>query len=52
VRNYNDGVWLLDVILSKVSRQPLDELTQKALFEPLGIKDWEWQCNKVLPLAV
>jgi CubicO group peptidase (beta-lactamase class C family) len=44
VWNYNGGgVWLLGLILRTVSGQPLDELTQKALFEPLGITDWEWQ---------
>jgi CubicO group peptidase (beta-lactamase class C family) len=44
VWNYNGGgVWLLGLILSKVSGQPLDDLAKAALFEPLGINDWEWQ---------
>jgi CubicO group peptidase (beta-lactamase class C family) len=44
VWNYNGGgVWLLGLILKKVSGQPLDEFTKEALFEPLGIRDWEWQ---------
>ena len=44
VWNYNGGgVWLLGRILRKVSGQPLDEFAKEALFEPLGIKDWEWQ---------
>jgi CubicO group peptidase (beta-lactamase class C family) len=44
VWNYNGGgVWLLGLILSKVSGQPLDDLAKATLFEPLGINDWEWQ---------
>lgn len=42
--NYNSGgVWLLGLILGKVSGQRLDDLAKASLFEPLGIKDWEWQ---------
>jgi CubicO group peptidase (beta-lactamase class C family) len=42
--NYNGGgVWLLGLILQKVSGQPLDQFTNDALFEPLGIKDWAWE---------
>ena len=42
--NYNGGgVWLLGLVLEKVLGQPLDQLTKKALFEPLGITDWEWE---------
>jgi CubicO group peptidase (beta-lactamase class C family) len=41
--NYNSGgVELLGGIMMKVSRQPLDEFAKQALFEPLGIRDWEW----------
>jgi CubicO group peptidase (beta-lactamase class C family) len=42
--NYNSGgVELLGDILKKVSGWPLDQFAKQALFEPLGIKDWEWQ---------
>ena len=41
--NYNSGgVWLLDLILRKVSRQPIEEFAKEALFEPLGIQDEVW----------
>jgi len=41
--NYNGGgVWLLGTILRKVAGQPLDQFAKKALFEPLGIEEWEW----------
>jgi CubicO group peptidase (beta-lactamase class C family) len=44
VWNYNGGgVWLLGLILRNVSGQPLDEFTKATLFDPLGIKNWEWQ---------
>jgi len=47
VWNYNGGgVWLLGLILQKVSGQPLDQFTKEALFEPLGIKDWEWSASQ------
>jgi hypothetical protein len=43
VWNYNGGgVWLLGLILRKVSGQPLDGFAKDALFEPLGIEEWEW----------
>jgi CubicO group peptidase (beta-lactamase class C family) len=43
VWNYNgSGVWLLGLILRKVSGQPLDGFAKDALFEPLGIEEWEW----------
>lgn len=43
VWNYNSGgVELLGDILMKVSRQPVDKFAKQALFEPLGISDWEW----------
>ncbi len=41
--NYNSGgVWVLGLILKKVSGRPLEQFAKGALFEPLGIKDWEW----------
>jgi CubicO group peptidase (beta-lactamase class C family) len=41
--NYNSGgVWLLGLILSKVSGQPIEEFAKEALFEPLGIQDEMW----------
>jgi CubicO group peptidase (beta-lactamase class C family) len=44
VFNYNSGgVDLLGVILRKVSGQRLDEFAKEALFDPLGIEDWEWR---------
>jgi CubicO group peptidase (beta-lactamase class C family) len=44
VFNYNSGsVYLLGVILRKVSGLRLDEFAKEALFDPLGIKDWEWR---------
>jgi CubicO group peptidase (beta-lactamase class C family) len=29
-------------VLRKVAEQPLDQFAKEALFEPLGIQDWEW----------
>jgi len=44
VWNYNGGgVWLLGLILKRVSGRPLDQLTKDALFEPLAIKGWRWE---------
>ena len=41
--NYNGGgVWLLGLVLRKVAEQPLEQFAKEALFEPLGIQDWEW----------
>ena len=41
--NYNSGgVWLLGLILRKVSGQPIEEFAKEALLEPLGIKDEVW----------
>jgi CubicO group peptidase (beta-lactamase class C family) len=38
--NYNGGgVWLLGLILRKVSGQPIEEFAKEALLEPLGIQD-------------
>jgi len=44
VFEYNTGaVDLLGVILRKVSGKRLDEFAKEALFDPLEIKDWEWE---------
>ena len=41
--NYNSGgVWLLGLLLRKVSGQPIEDLAEETLLEPLEIKDWEW----------
>jgi CubicO group peptidase (beta-lactamase class C family) len=41
--NYNSGgVWLLGLMLRKLTEQPLEQFANEALFEPLGIQDWEW----------
>ncbi|MGH7111978.1 MAG: serine hydrolase domain-containing protein [Stellaceae bacterium] len=43
VWNYNSGgVEVVGAILKKVSGQPLDQFAKKALFDPLGITDWQW----------
>lgn len=43
VWNYNSGgVWLLGLLASKLSGQPLEEFAKASLFEPLGIRNWEW----------
>jgi CubicO group peptidase (beta-lactamase class C family) len=36
------GVELLGMILKKVAKQPVDQFARQALFEPLGIRHWEW----------
>ena len=41
--NYNGGgVWVLGRVLRKVAELPLNQFAKEALFEPLGIEDWEW----------
>jgi CubicO group peptidase (beta-lactamase class C family) len=41
--NYDSGgVELLGVILKRVAKEPLDQFARAALFEPLGIRHWEW----------
>jgi CubicO group peptidase (beta-lactamase class C family) len=41
--NYNSGgVWLLGLILRKLAGQPIEELAEEALLEPLGIRDEIW----------
>jgi CubicO group peptidase (beta-lactamase class C family) len=42
--NYNGGgVWLLGLMLRRVSGEPLDDFAKAALLEPLGITNWEWR---------
>jgi CubicO group peptidase (beta-lactamase class C family) len=36
------GVELLGIILKRVAKQPVDQFARQALFEPLGIRHWEW----------
>jgi CubicO group peptidase (beta-lactamase class C family) len=44
VWNYNGGgTELLGSIIAKVSGKPFDVFAREALFEPLGIHDWEWK---------
>jgi CubicO group peptidase (beta-lactamase class C family) len=41
--NYNSGgTAILADILVKVTHTPLKDFARAALFEPLGIRDWEW----------
>lgn len=41
--NYNGGgTALLADIITRQSRQPLNEYARNNLFKPLGIQDWEW----------
>ena len=41
--NYNSGgVWLLGLLVRKLSGQLIEEFAKEALFEPLVIRDWEW----------
>ena len=41
--NYNSGgTAVLADILTRVTRMPLKDFARQALFEPLGIRDWEW----------
>jgi CubicO group peptidase (beta-lactamase class C family) len=43
VWNYDSGgVELIGLILEKVAHRPLAQLAKEALFDPLGIKHWEW----------
>jgi CubicO group peptidase (beta-lactamase class C family) len=45
--SYNGGLTaLLAAILRKASGLPVDEIAREALFEPLGIKDVEWNHYK------
>lgn len=48
VFNYNSGsTELLGLILRKVSGEHLDAFAKEALFDPLDIKDWEWEGCRV-----
>jgi CubicO group peptidase (beta-lactamase class C family) len=41
--NYNSGgTSMIAQALAKAEGSPLPELANKQLFEPMGIKDWEW----------
>jgi len=43
VWNYNGGgTDLLGVIIERISGEPFDDFAREALFQPLGIVDWEW----------
>jgi CubicO group peptidase (beta-lactamase class C family) len=44
--NYNSGgVAVLADILTRTTHRNLKELARESLFEPLGIKDWEWTAD-------
>ena len=53
--NYNGGgTDLLGNIIERVSGKPFDDFAREALFQPLGITDWEWkkyENGKVSPAA-
>jgi CubicO group peptidase (beta-lactamase class C family) len=55
VWNYNGGgTDLLGSIIERVSGKPFDVFAREALFQPLGIADWEWktyQNGKFSPAA-
>jgi CubicO group peptidase (beta-lactamase class C family) len=55
VWNYNGGgTDLLGSIIERVSGKPFDVFAREALFQPLGITDWEWktyQNGKFSPAA-
>jgi CubicO group peptidase (beta-lactamase class C family) len=41
--HYNNGsAELIGGILQKATGRPLDQFSKEALFDPLGIDDWEW----------
>jgi CubicO group peptidase (beta-lactamase class C family) len=43
VFRYNNGsAELVGAILQRATHRPLEELAKEALFDPLGITDWEW----------
>jgi CubicO group peptidase (beta-lactamase class C family) len=42
--NYNGGgIDLLGAVIERTSGKPLADFARDALFEPLGISDWEWK---------
>lgn len=41
-RYNNGGGEVLGALLKKAAGKPLDQFAREALFEPLGIDDWEW----------
>lgn len=44
--NYNSGgVAVLADILTRVTQMPLKDFARKMLFEPLGIREWEWTAD-------
>ena len=46
VWNYNGGnTELLGRIIAKAAGKPFDVFAREALFEPLGIHDWEWKTS-------
>jgi CubicO group peptidase (beta-lactamase class C family) len=54
--NYNGGATdLLGGIIERVAGKPFDAFAREALFEPLGITDWEWKRyprnGKIAPAA-
>jgi CubicO group peptidase (beta-lactamase class C family) len=54
--NYNGGgTNLLGSIIERVAGKPFDAFAREALFEPLGITDWEWKRypgnGKIAPAA-
>ena len=43
VFRYNNGsAELTGAIIQRVTHRPLDAFAKEALFDPLGITDWEW----------
>jgi CubicO group peptidase (beta-lactamase class C family) len=52
VFNYDSGsAELLGLILRKVSGRRLDAFAKEALFDPLNIKDWDWEGTAAFNLA-
>ena len=40
---YNNGsTELIGAIIQRATHRPLDEFAKEALFDPLGVTDWEW----------